>query len=89
MFFLTHAARAFDNYVVDGIVNAAGWLTYQLALFQGWWDNNVVDGIVNGVAWIVRFFSDITKPIQSGYVQNYMMVVIIFVLFYLLSLFLG
>jgi len=86
-FFLTQVARTFDNYVVDGIVNAAGWLTWQFARFQGWWDNTVVDGIVNGVAWIVGFFSDMVKPVQSGYVQNYMIVVIIFVLFYLLTLF--
>jgi len=89
VFFITQVARAFDNYVVDGIVNAAGWLTYQFALFQGWWDNVVVDGIVNGTAWIVRFLSEITKPVQSGYVQNYMMVVVVFVLFYLLMLFIG
>jgi len=85
--FLCQAARVFDTYIVDGIVNAAGWLSYQFARFQGWWDNAVVDGIVNGVAKVTRFFSDFTKPIQSGYVQNYMMVIIIFVLFYLLTIF--
>lgn len=84
---LSQALRAFDNWVVDGIVNAAGWLTTQLSMIQGWWDNKVVDGAVNGAAWIVNFFSDFTKPIQSGYVQNYMMVTIIFVMFYLLALF--
>jgi len=87
VFFITQVARAIDTYIVDGIVNAAGWLTYMFAKFQGWWDNVVIDGAVNGIAWIVGFFSDFTKPIQSGYVQNYMMVIVIFVLFYLLSLF--
>ena len=84
---LCQVARVFDTYIVDGIVNAVGWLTYQFALFQGWFDNVVVDGIVNGVAWIVDFFSKFTKPVQSGFIQNYMMVVVVFVLFYLLSLF--
>ncbi len=87
VFFVAQMARAFDTYIVDGIVNAAGWLTYMIAKLHGWWDNVVIDGFVNGLAWIVGFFSDLTKPIQSGYVQNYMMVIIIFVLFYLLSLF--
>ncbi len=85
--FTCQIARAFDTYIVDGLVNAVGWLGYQFALFQGWWDNNVVDGLVNGCAWVVGFFSDFIKPIQSGYVQNYMMVVVVFVLFYLLTLF--
>lgn len=84
---LAQVARTFDNYVVDGIVNAAGWLTWQLSMLQGWWDNTVVDGLVNFCAWIVGFISDTVKPIQSGYVQNYMMVIVLFVMFYLLTLF--
>ncbi len=87
VFFICQVARAFDNYIVDGIVNAAGWITWQFARLQGWWDNVVIDGIVNGVAWLTGFLSDTVKPIQSGYVQNYMMVVVVFVLFYLLTLF--
>ena len=86
-FFIAQVAKAFDNYVIDGIVNAVGWLVWLLAQFQGWWDNTVVDGIVNGFAWVVGYLSDTVKPIQSGYVQNYMMLVVLFVLFYLLSLF--
>ena len=85
--FMCQAARVFDNYVVDGIVNAVGWLTYQFSRFQGWWDNTVVDGLVNACAWVVGFLSDSVKPVQSGYVQNYMMVIVMFVLFYLLALF--
>jgi NADH-quinone oxidoreductase subunit L len=87
VFFIVQVARAFDNYIVDGLVNAAGWLAWQFSMLQGWWDNNVVDGLVNAVAWVVGFLSDLVKPIQSGYVQNYMMVIIVFVLFYLLTLF--
>ncbi|MCX6645435.1 MAG: NADH-quinone oxidoreductase subunit L, partial [bacterium] len=87
VFMLCQVARAFDTYIVDGIVNAVGWLTYQFARLQGWFDNAVVDGIVNGVVWVVNYFSNFVKPIQSGFVQNYMMVVVVFVLFYLLSLF--
>lgn len=85
---LCQFARIIDTYIVDGIVNAVGWLTYQFALLHGWFDNAVVDGIVNGVAWIVNYFSQFLKPIQSGFVQNYMMVIVVFVLFYLLTLFL-
>jgi len=87
VFLICQAARTFDNWVVDGIVNLAGWLTWTIAQIQGWWDNNVVDGLVNGVAWVVGYFSDFVKPIQSGYVQNYMMVIVIFVLLYLAALF--
>ncbi len=87
IFLITQVAKAFDNYVVDGIVNAAGWLTIMISKLQRWWDDTVVDGLVNACAWVVGFFSDIIKPIQSGYVQNYMMVIIVFVLYYLLTLF--
>jgi NADH:ubiquinone oxidoreductase subunit 5 (subunit L)/multisubunit Na+/H+ antiporter MnhA subunit len=87
VFLIAQVARAFDNYVIDGIVNAVGWLIYMFALLQGWWDNKVVDGLVNACAWVVGYFSDMVKPIQSGYVQNYMMLVVLFVLFYLLTLF--
>ena len=86
-FLLTQIARAFDTYIIDGIVNAVGVLTYWFALAQGWWDNKVVDGLVNACAWVVGYLSDMVKPIQSGYVQNYMMLVVLFVLFYLLTLF--
>jgi NADH-quinone oxidoreductase subunit L len=84
---LCQLARVIDIYIVDGIVNAVGWLVYQLARFKGWFDLAVVDGIVNGIAWIVDYFSNFLKPIQSGFVQNYMMVIVLFVLFYLLTLF--
>jgi NADH-quinone oxidoreductase subunit L len=85
--FIAQVAKTFDNWVIDGIVNAAGWLVWMLAQLQGWWDNKVVDGIVNGFAWVVGYLSDTVKPIQSGYVQNYMMVIILFVLLYLLTMF--
>ena len=84
---LCQVARVIDTYIVDGIVNAVGWLAYQFAMLQGWFDLVVIDGIVNGIAWIVGFFSNFLKPVQSGFVQNYMMVIIVFVLFYLLTLF--
>ncbi len=87
VFMIAQVARAFDTYIVDGIVNAAGWLVVTIANLHGWWDNTIVDGLVNGVAWVVGYMSDIIKPIQSGYVQNYMMVIVVFVLFYLLTLF--
>ena len=87
MLFACQIARTIDTYIVDGIVNAVGWISYQLCLLQGWWDDKVVDGIVNGVGAMVSFFSEMLKPVQSGYVQNYMMVIIVFVLFYLLTMF--
>jgi NADH-quinone oxidoreductase subunit L len=87
VFLICQAARTFDNYVIDGIVNAVGWLTWMFAQLQGWWDNKVIDGIVNAFAWVVGYFSDFVKPIQSGYVQNYMMLIVLFVLMYLVTLF--
>ena len=42
----------FDSRVVDGAVNAWGWLTQIAAWFSHMFDKYVVDGLVNLVGWI-------------------------------------
>ena len=42
----------FDAHVVDGAVNAAGWLTRLTAIISSWWDKWIIDGLfVRGVAY--------------------------------------
>ena len=43
-------AAAIDKYLVDGVVNLAGWITRVFSFFVGAFDNSVVDGAVNGAA---------------------------------------
>ena len=41
----------FDSHIIDGAVNAAGWMTRLTATISSWWDKWIIDGIgVNGPA---------------------------------------
>jgi NADH-quinone oxidoreductase subunit L len=64
----------FDNYVVDGAVNGSAWLTVMWARFKGWFDLAVVDGLVNFTGWITQGFGRVFRRIQTGYVQEYLLV---------------
>ena len=69
---LTKILRWFDEHVIDGIVNFAGWLGVQLAFLSGWIDKYVVDGLVNLFAWIFLWTGQILRKIQVGSVQAYL-----------------
>ena len=64
----------FDNYVIDGAVNGSAWLTVMWAKFKGWFDLAVVDGAVNFTGWITQTFGKIFRRVQTGYVQEYLIV---------------
>jgi NADH-quinone oxidoreductase subunit L len=64
----------FDDYVVDGAVNGSAWLTVMWARFKGWFDLAVVDGLVNFTGWITQGFGRVFRRIQTGYVQEYLLV---------------
>lgn len=67
---------AFDRWVVDGIVNAAGWVGRLIGRISGWIDKTFVDGLVNEVGNFSLEFADILKMIQTGSVQNYLLLAI-------------
>ena len=67
----------FDIWVVDLIVNAVGSGAKMFAYAYAWFDLWVVDGLVNlagmmwlGIKWCIR-------PAQSGYVQHYILAIVI------------
>jgi NADH-quinone oxidoreductase subunit L len=62
----------FDANVIDGIVNAVRHLTV-IGLGEGssLFDKYIVDGLVNGVAGGASGGSRILRRMQSGFVQNY------------------
>jgi NADH-quinone oxidoreductase subunit L len=64
----------FDNYVVDGAVNGSARLTVMWARFKGWFDLAVVDGLVNFAGWATQGFGRIFRRVQTGYVQEYIIV---------------
>ena len=71
----SRALSWFDANIIDGIVNGVRHLTV-VALGHGSWlfDRFVVDGAVNGVGSSARGGSRLFRRMQTGFVQNYALV---------------
>ena len=75
------AARAvysFDSKLVDGIVNGLAWLSRQFSVVVGLFDKYFVDGLVNTIsAFIMRLMSPLFRAAQTGFTQNYALVMVL------------
>ncbi|MGA7753571.1 MAG: NADH-quinone oxidoreductase subunit L [Candidatus Sulfotelmatobacter sp.] len=72
---LGEASSWFDSHVIDGAVNAAGWITRLTAKISSWWDKWIIDGLlVNGVAYATLPFSYFARLFEWGLVQWYALV---------------
>ena len=75
---LARAVFAFDSKVVDGAVNGSAWTTRLSSLITGGTDKYFVDGLVNAIgAFIIRLMSPIVRAAQTGFTQNYALVMVI------------
>ena len=72
----------FDAKVVDGAVNGSAWSTVKSALGSSWWDRWIVDGLVRFVGGFVKTSSWPVRLIETGYTQNYALVMILGVLIF-------
>jgi NADH-quinone oxidoreductase subunit L len=71
------AIYAFDSKLVDGIVNGLAWLTRLFSSIVGGVDKYFVDGIVNSIAaFIKRLMSPLFRSAQTGFAQNYALVMV-------------
>jgi NADH-quinone oxidoreductase subunit L len=70
----TDALWSVDAHVVDGAVNGFGAFTRLYANWSGIVDRWVVDGAVNGVGTVIQSGSRAFRLIQTGVVQNYLLV---------------
>ena len=71
----------FDLKVIDGLVDLAGRTGASLSAFSGLTDDVVVDGAVNGIGQVTGWVgARVLRPIQTGKVQNYLLVALITVL---------
>ena len=84
---LCRYAFLFDQWVVDGIVNAAGYVTLATSYISVGFDTYVVDGLVNLAGYTVRGFSWMFRKLQTGFVQSYA-TAMIFGIFVLVSVYL-
>ncbi|MFH1075089.1 MAG: NADH-quinone oxidoreductase subunit L [Candidatus Firestonebacteria bacterium] len=66
----------FDQKVVDGAVNGSGFMTVLMSKLQNLFDKVIVDGAVNGTGWIANKGGEILKQLQTGFVQNYILVAV-------------
>ena len=65
----------FDAHVIDGLVNLVRHITvFPLGHGSNLFDKYVVDGLVNGVANTASGASRFFRRMQSGFVQNYALV---------------
>jgi NADH-quinone oxidoreductase subunit L len=75
---LARAVFRFDSRIVDGIVNGLAWLSRQFSRIVGAFDKYFVDGIVNTVAaFIMRLMSPLFRAAQTGFTQNYALVMVL------------
>ncbi len=81
---LGRALFGFDAAVVDGAVNGTGTLTLWLSRVKNWIDAHIVDGLVNFMGTLVHFLNSIIKRLQTGLIQNYLLIVFLCVLAFLL-----
>jgi NADH-quinone oxidoreductase subunit L len=80
----------FDANVIDGGVNAAGWLTRRWGAISSFFDKWFIDGLlVNGPAYAMLPLSWVSRAVQWGLVQWYALVMVAglvgFVLYYLVK----
>jgi NADH-quinone oxidoreductase subunit L len=74
---LGEASSWFDANVIDGTVNAAGWMTRLAGTLSSWWDKWIIDGLlVNGPAVLSRIVSYPVRILQWGLVQWYALVMV-------------
>lgn len=81
---LTQKAALFDAKIVDEAVNQTGLSGLRLSRLKNWIDQVIVDGAVNGVGATFGRAGAILSFVQTGLVQNYLLIAVGFgTLFYL------
>jgi NADH-quinone oxidoreductase subunit L len=73
-------SRLFMRVDADGIdllPNGSAWFAQRLSRVSSWFDQYVVDLLVNLQGWIVRGGSVVLRSVQTGFVQNYALLMVI------------
>jgi NADH-quinone oxidoreductase subunit L len=74
---ISEVCRWFDATIIDGLVNAAGRITVVFSVLSRWIDVYIVDGLVNFTGWITGRVGALLRSLQTGQIQNYLMLVLI------------
>lgn len=70
----------FDLKVIDGAVNGTGIGTLRLSAVKNWIDVHIVDGAVNAVGAVTQAFSSFFRRLQTGLIQNYLLILFVGIL---------
>ena len=73
----TQALSRFDLRVIDRAVDGAGQGGWSLGQLKQWFDQAVVDRCVNGVAQVVWGIGAWGRRLQTGIIQQYLLVVVV------------
>jgi NADH-quinone oxidoreductase subunit L len=79
---LTRVLRWFDNNIIDGIVNASGWVTKLVSFVSGKFDAYVVDGAVNASGYLSAFAGLVLRKTQTGRIQTYVVLAVLGVMIF-------
>src|SRR5262249_37742806 len=69
--------RAFDTYVIDGLIHATARAAVWTCWVSGRADHHIVDGIAN---WISRVFNragNYLRTVQTGYLRSYVLFLVL------------
>lgn len=65
-----------DYNVLDQVgIDGVGWTTQHLSQLKSWVDDHWVDGGVNATGFLVNKLGALLRRIQTGFVQNYLLVI--------------
>jgi len=79
---LARALSAFDIWVIDLLVNAFGAGAKLFAYAYAWFDLWVIDGLVNVAGYFWLWIKWLIRPIQSGYLQHYIFIILLWALIF-------
>ncbi len=71
------AADWIDRRIIDGLVDGTAGLARRVARLAIFFDEGVVDGAVNGVGRVHLIVSSLLRRLQTGYVYNYALAVVL------------
>jgi NADH-quinone oxidoreductase subunit L len=67
----------FDERVIDGAVNGASQLVIESSDKSGRFDLQTIDGSVNGLSVVIQFGARAFRLLQTGFVQNYVLAMVL------------
>ncbi len=83
---IANIAFKFDAEVVDRTVNEVGLKTVLVSRIKNWVDQYIVDGLVNLTGWLTRKISAVLRLFQTGYIHNYLFVLLLGILIIVYSI---